>query len=331
MNMCYALFRARVDSLLSVLFVVLGGLLLSPTAGATVPDVNADSAKGSGKEKPGSLIVECVSFNVRYQTSGDKGPRNWQQRLPVVLKAVVQMDPDVMGVQEALDGQLDNLQKGLSDYAVFGVGRDDGKSRGEHVSIFFRKSRFSRDQNESGHFWLSDTPAKVASKSWGNGITRMCTWLRLIDKNTGRGFYVFNTHWDHRHQGSREQAAQLIARKIDQRKHGADPVVLMGDFNAVETNQAIQYLLGEKIKLEGSENEEQWAAPMLDVFQKLHPNETNRRTFNQWVGKKEGMAKIDHIFVSAGAQVMEAGIEYYHEGEVYPSDHYPVRAKLLFP
>lgn len=288
-------------------------------------------SSGHCAEGQEALSLQLVTFNIRYQTSGDSGSRNWTKRLPVALEAIAKMNPDVMGVQEALDGQLKDLKKGMPGYAIFGVGRDDGKKRGENVSVFFRKDRFNRDEKESGHFSLSGTPAKVASSSWGNGIPRMCTWLRLVDKKSGKGFYVFNTHWDYRAQGSREQAARLIARRIDQRLHKKEPVVLMGDFNAVEKNPAMAYLRGEKTKLVGSEKEEQWVNPLLDVFQKLHPEQKNRSTFNQWKGSKEGMVKIDHIFVSSKARLLEAEIVYDHEGDVYPSDHYPVRVKVVFP
>ena len=79
-----------------------------------------------------------------------------------------------------------------------GVGRDDGKFRGEHCSILYLKDRFKLDKKDCGTFWFSDTPEKIASKSWGNEIPRICTWVRLIEKKTNKGFYVYNVHYDHR-------------------------------------------------------------------------------------------------------------------------------------
>ncbi|NWK56887.1 endonuclease/exonuclease/phosphatase family protein [Verrucomicrobiaceae bacterium N1E253] len=275
--------------------------------------------------------LQLLSFNVRYQTDADGGTRHWKKRFPLAVELVHRMSPDVMGVQEALSGQLDDLQKKLPDYAVFGVGRDDGKRRGEHVSVFYRKDRFRIDKEDCGHFWLSDTPQDPGSRSWGNGITRMCTWLRLVDQRSGRGLYVFNTHWDHRHQGSREQAARLIARRMASRKSPQDPVVLMGDFNVVEKNPAIRYLLGESVPLDGGRGPEKWASPLVDVFQQLHPDCKNRRTYHGWAGQREGMAKIDHVFVSRELKPLAAEICYDEREGVYPSDHYPVSVRVAWP
>lgn len=321
--------RACADGLSRSLSVWTCLLCLVP--GTILGDAELGASTSIEGEPHQEFSINAVSFNVRYQGSADKGSRNWVARLPVALEVIHKMKPDVMGVQEALSGQLSDLKKGMPSYNVFGVGRDDGKRKGEHVSVFYRKERFRVDQQESGHFWLSATPDKVASTSWGNGITRMCTWLRLVDKKSGRGFYVFNTHWDHRDQKSREYAARLIAQRIDQRKHLADPVVLMGDFNVVETNVAMAYLTGKKVRLAGATQDEKWNAPMIDVFQSLHPEQQNRKTFNGWSGQKRGMAKIDHVLVSAGAQLHQAEIHYHHRGEIYPSDHYPVSVKISYP
>jgi endonuclease/exonuclease/phosphatase family metal-dependent hydrolase len=185
---------------------------------------------------------------------------------------------------------------------------------------------FEPDLSDSGTFWLSDTPWKPGSRTWGNEIPRVAAWLRLIDRSTHRGFYVFNTHWDHRHQGSRERAAVLMAQRIDARKHPHEPVALMGDFNAVEENPALAYLTGAPIST--SNHPRVWRNPLIDTFQKLHPAEIARATMHRWSGSREGGWKLDHILVSKGAEVLSANIRDGDEPVV--SDHFPLTARVAF-
>ena len=257
--------------------------------------------------------IDIVSFNIRYLTSADKGDRHWNTRKHLVAETVQQFNADIIGIQEAFDSQLKFVLEKNPGFAMTGVGRDNGKTRGEYSAILFRKDRFELDPNEHGTFWLSDTPEKAASKSWGNNVVRICTWARLIEKETKRGFYVFNTHFDHQSQNSREQAVRLIARRIADRK-SKDPIVLTGDFNAGETNPAILYLKRERF---------------VDTFRTMHPETKDALTLHWWKGDKPG-TKIDYVFVQPGTKVLDASIDRFHKGEFYPSDHYPVRARLQF-
>ena len=129
--------------------------------------------------------LTVASFNIRLAARGDLGTRSWKARRDLVVETIRKMDPDLFGVQEALPQQMDYLTRELPDYHKFGVGRDDGKNRGEYSAIFIRAERLTRDVEEGGTFWLSGTPAAAGSKSWGNGITRICTWTRLVDQKTG--------------------------------------------------------------------------------------------------------------------------------------------------
>jgi endonuclease/exonuclease/phosphatase family metal-dependent hydrolase len=235
--------------------------------------------------------------------------------------------PDVFGVQEALHGQAADLWASLPDYEFFGVGRDDGKMAGEYSGIFYQRDRFTPDKEDCGTFWLSDTPGRAGSKTWGNEIPRVAAWLRFIDLATGRGFYVFNTHWDHRNQPSRERAALLIAKRIDARRHTDEPVALLGDFNSVETNPGLIYLTGRRVKVAGSE--QTWGNGLVDAYQSLHSGEKNRRTLHFWSDSREGSLKVDHILISRGAKVGTAGI--ISQDQPMVSDHFPVSAEVIFP
>jgi endonuclease/exonuclease/phosphatase family metal-dependent hydrolase len=262
------------------------------------------------------LELKLMSFNVRYENSGDPGSRAWRQRVIGAVKMIRDESPDVMGVQEALHGQAADLWISLPDYEFYGVGRDDGKRNGEYSGIFYRRDRFEPDRLDCGTFWLSDTPEVPGSTTWGNPIPRVAAWMRLVDRSSQRGFYVFNTHWDHRHQGSREKAARLMASRIQARKKADEPVVVLGDFNATAENPAMTYLTGS-------------GAGLVDVFTTLHARESRRTTLHFWKGKRDGSLKVDHILVSPGAKVIDAAIRDRDEPMV--SDHFPVTARVRFP
>jgi endonuclease/exonuclease/phosphatase family metal-dependent hydrolase len=275
----------------------------------------------------GAVELRLMTFNVRYENQDDHDSRAWRQRIPRVVRMIRRQQPDLIGVQEALHGQAADLWASLPDYDFLGVGRDDGLRLGEYSGIFYRRDRFQLDPAEQGTFWLSDTPGDVGSRTWGNEIPRAATWGRLFDLATGRAFYLFNTHWDHRSQPSRERAALLIAERIDHRKHPDEPVALIGDFNSVETNPGYLYLTGKKITLAG--REQVWPSGLVDTYQALHPQEKNRRTLHLWRGSRDGLLKVDHILVSRSARILESRIVSGDEPMV--SDHFPVTARVIFP
>ncbi len=274
----------------------------------------------------GAIELNVMTFNIRCETTRDTGEKAWHRRISPVVQMLRAENPDIVAVQEAFHGQVADLRVSLPDYDFHGRGRDDGQRKGEYAGIFYRRDRFETDAADQGVFWLSDTPETPGSRTWGNGHPRMVAWVRLLDRATGRGFYAFNTHWDHQHQGSREKSAVLMAEKIDSRARPDEPVVLLGDFNAVETNPATTYLAGRETKVDGTPR--RWNHGMLETFGSLHPQRENRRTLHLWRGSTEGGLKIDHVFASRGAEVLEA--EIVTRGGRFLSDHFPVSARVLF-
>lgn len=262
----------------------------------------------------GRLELKLMSFNIRYENSGDSEEKAWHKRVLGVVRMIREEAPDALGVQEAQHGQAADLWASLPDYEFYGAGRDDGLRAGEYSGIFFRRDRFEQDLSESGTFWLSDLPGQPGSKTWGNTYPRTVTWLRLVDRATQRGFYVLNTHWDHRHQGSRERSAALIAQRIGGRKFQNEPIVLLGDLNAVEKNPGFAILTRD--------------AQLIDTFQALHPNVKDRTTLHFWRGTREGRLKVDHIMVSKGAEILSAEIR--DSDRPLVSDHFPVTARVVF-
>jgi endonuclease/exonuclease/phosphatase family metal-dependent hydrolase len=276
----------------------------------------------------GALELTLATFNIRYENPAEDDWRAWPERIDRVVRSVRAIGPDVLGIQEALHGQSADLRASLPDYEFHGIGRDDGRRAGEYSAILYRRDRF--EKSAGGTFWLSDFPEQPGSMTWGNGIPRVATWVRLVDRASGKGFHVFNTHWDHRSQHSRERAAPLLARRISDRPHPEEPVVLLGDFNATEGNPAVDYLTGKAVTLAGRALPP-WPQGLVDSYHRLHPGVKDRRTLHFWEGHRTGWAKVDHILVSRGAQLAAAGIRIEKSRIEQPSDHFPVWAKVRWP
>lgn len=256
--------------------------------------------------------LTVMTFNIRYGTAAD-GDNAWDLRRDLLVATIREAHPDILGLQEALRGQLDFLAEAFPEYREVGVGRDDGKAAGEYSAILYRSDRL--EAGDGGTFWLSDTPETPGSMTWGNRIPRIATWVRLRDRSTNRTFVVCNTHWDHESQPSRERSAALVRRRIADTA-GDNPVILMGDFNSGEDNPAFRALLGGALDLR-------------DSFRAIHPavDSDSDGTFNGFSGDRSG-AKIDAILVSPAWAVLNAAIDHRSDAGHYPSDHFPVLASL---
>ena len=231
--------------------------------------------------------------------------------------------PDVVGVQEALRFQLDEMVSALPEYGELGVGREDGDTAGEYAAILYRSDLFEAEQ--SGTFWLSDTPDVPGSMSWGNRITRICTWARFARIDTEDRFYVYNLHLDHQSQPSRERSVVLLAQRIAARPTD-HPYVVLGDFNAGESNPAVRFLTGAADLVEDVDAAAR--SPRLrDTYRALHSSPIGIGTFNAFRGETGG-EQIDWILVSHEWEVLEAAIVRTNTNGRYPSDHFPVTALI---
>ncbi|HYH56364.1 MAG TPA: endonuclease/exonuclease/phosphatase family protein [Anseongella sp.] len=258
--------------------------------------------------------LKVASYNIRYDNKGDAEKGNgWQGRCPVIASQVLFFDFDLMGVQEALDNQLRDLDGLLKGYARIGVGRDDGKAAGEYSAIFYKKDRFRLLDHAT--FWLSETPEKP-SKGWDADLNRVCTWGKFKDKASGKEFFHFNLHFDHRGEEARKNSTLLVLEKIREIAGNA-PVVLSGDFNFAQDHPNYALLSNS-----GQLKDTYELAPV-----RLAPN----GTFNSFSPDRTGHDKrIDHIFVSKGFGVERYGILTGTYKGHFPSDHFPVVAILEF-
>lgn len=277
--------------------------LVCVAAGLIVADANRTHA---------AQDLRVMSFNIRYGTAQD-GDDAWPHRRDLVFATIRDAAPHVVGVQEALAFQLDEIQQALPRYLRIGVGRDDGREAGEYAAILIDGERL--DVVDQGTFWFSDTPGEPGSMHWGNRIARICTWARLRDLESGRAFYVYNVHWDHESQPSRERSAALLVERIASRDAPGDPVIVTGDFNAGESNPAFRALVNDGL---------------ADTFRAVHPERTDVGTFNGFRGATGG-EKIDAVLASKEWTVIDAAIEQRNRDGRYPSDHFPVTATLRPP
>ncbi|GAB4134491.1 MAG: endonuclease/exonuclease/phosphatase family protein [Thermogutta sp.] len=268
-----------------------------------------------GEESP--LRAKVLTFNIRYGTAPD-GPNHWSNRKDMVIDLIRRGEYDFVGLQEALRFQIDEIRQAIGHLREIGVGREDGKQAGEYSAILYDSRRWR--VVDQGTFWLSDTPTVPGSKTWGNNIPRIVTWARFAESSSDRELYVFNTHFDHQSQPSRERSADLLARRLAQREP-MRPVVVTGDFNAAEDNPAIRLLKGETA---GS------PIRLHDTFRLLHPDARDVGTFHGFQGGTSG-GKIDYVFVESGAKVLRAEILHDSKDGKYPSDHYPVMAEIEWP
>ncbi|MGE3241804.1 MAG: endonuclease/exonuclease/phosphatase family protein [Pirellulales bacterium] len=256
--------------------------------------------------------LKVMTFNIRYGTAED-GENAWPKRRELVFQMLREEAPQVIGLQEALRFQLDELREALPDFGEIGVGRDDGRVAGEYAAILYDRRRL--EVLNQGTFWFSRTPGTPGSITWGGSLPRVCSWARLRDKTGDREFYLYNVHWDHVSQESREKSGVMLLDQIVHREKSGAAVVVTGDFNAEERNTAYQRLLISK------------DVTLRDTFRTLHPDEKSVGTFHGFQGGSDG-AKIDFVLVSPEWQVEAANIVRTHRDKIYPSDHYPVTATI---
>ncbi len=290
--------------------LVCGWLLV---VGAVFAQPPAASPRSGGVE---AAPLRVMSFNVRNSNAKD-GENAWAKRTELFFGTIQRFQPDLIGFQEVLADQFDEITGRMKAYAFSGVAREDGQRRGEWALIGFRKDRFT----EAGHgdFWLSERPDEIGSKSWDAALPRICSWVRLRENATGREFVYANTHFDHIGVMARQHSSRLLTTRLSASAAGR-PVVLTGDFNISEDNPAYAVLVrpepGDLIR---------W----IDSYREVHPNRMpTEASFHGFKGGVTG-SRIDFIFHTTHFAANAATIEQApaQDGR-WASDHYAVTAIL---
>jgi endonuclease/exonuclease/phosphatase family metal-dependent hydrolase len=257
--------------------------------------------------------VNVMTYNIRLDTESD-GVNQWKNRTNKVYALLKKYKPDVFGVQEALHNQMMDLKNNLTDYDFVGVGRDDGKEKGEYSAIFYRKSEY--EVLEQNTFWLSETPEVPGSKSWDAAITRVATFALLKEKSSGKLFLILNTHFDHIGKEARKNSASIIKVYLRGFIEGGSikdlPVIITGDFNSEPTEEPYQSMINGK------------DFALMDS----RPSNSKAGTFCSFTVNSIECKTIDYIFHSANWSTKKYKVITDNNGKYYPSDHLPVMATL---
>jgi endonuclease/exonuclease/phosphatase family metal-dependent hydrolase len=256
--------------------------------------------------KTGELRI--ATFNIRYGTAPD-GPDAWPGRRPRTLAALTETGADLIGLQEALDLQLDAILDAMPGYGCLGVGRDDGLRQGEHAAILYRTDRLA--PVDSGTFWFSDTPDVPGSRHPGNGHPRICTWARFGLAEGGRLDH-YNVHIDNASEASRDLSVRQLLEAVAARQEQL-PALVTGDFNVGEGSAAV-----ESMRRSG----------FRDTFREIHPDAEHAGTFCGFTDQF-GPDKLDYIWVGAGIDVVDAAIVRRKIEGRWPSDHAIVTARIM--
>ncbi len=258
--------------------------------------------------------VSVMTFNVRYNNPDD-APNNWDNRRKFATDLIAFYHPDVWGVQEALAGQVRDMEEDLPAYGYTGVGRDDGENEGEFSAIFYDKEKYTL--LESATWWLSATPDAAGSIGWDAACSRIVTWAKLENNESGKTFFVFNTHFDHRGQTARKESARLLLRKINEIAGGSE-VIVTGDFNATPESAVYEQLTTANT-----------TGRLVDCFleaQKTYGPEWTFTSFGQTPVKKRN--RIDYVFARGPVTVVQYVAISEQRGDLFPSDHLPVMVTL---
>ena len=281
--------------------------------------------------------LSVASFNVRTDNKKDVAQGDgWARRCPQVCRIIQSRDFDVFGAQEVRHNQLVDMCNLLPEYAYVGVARDDGATKGEYSPVFYKKSRF--EKLDGGTFWLAETTDKPC-KGWDAKYPRICSWVRLKDKECKRTFWFFNLHMDHRGIVARRESSKLVLKKIAEIANPNEPVVLTGDFNVDQTNEIYSIIADSGV--------------LVDSYKVAEKNFDINGTFNNFKPQAWTDRRIDHIFLSPSWKTLSYDVltDVYWtpvEGEAIgsenfpkeqkfklfqvrmPSDHFPIMVKLNY-
>ncbi|MFZ0391823.1 MAG: endonuclease/exonuclease/phosphatase family protein [Calditrichia bacterium] len=276
------------------------------------------AAKDMQETNPAGRVLRVMTFNIRYATEAD-GENAWSRRKEMAAAMLNRHRADISGLQEAQYSQIEDLQKRLPEYDWFGVGRADGKTGGEFSPVFYRRDRLKLLEHHT--FWLSATPQKPGSAGWDAAFPRIVTWGKFRDKFVGTIFYFFNTHFDHAGAEARRMSAGLLLKKIGEIAAG-QPVIVSGDFNAVEGSPPYQIITAAPDSISGGIH-------LKDAYYASRiPPEGPLWTFHGFDTVKE-RPRIDYIFINRYIQVLRHQILPDRQKGLYPSDHLPVMAEVL--
>ncbi|MGW7681483.1 endonuclease/exonuclease/phosphatase family protein [Kribbella sp. NPDC054772] len=285
------------------------GLTLTSGISQAAPPSASTTASTAASTTTAGGPLHVMSYNLRYASATP--PNSWAERRPVMREQLRKARPQLLGTQEGLYSQLQDIRSDLGpSYDSIGVGREGG-SKGEFMMTFFDQRRLQ--PLEYDHFWLSDTPNVIGSQTWGGCCPRMVTWVRFKDRATAKEFYAVNTHLEAYDATARSKSADLILQRIA----GFDPalpVVLTADYNeAAKPGLTVYDKLVTSGKFADSWVTAEQRSPLFATFHGYKPLTPNGD-------------RIDWILTTPGLRVPKANINTFSKDGQFPSDHLPVES-----
>lgn len=253
--------------------------------------------------------IDIMTYNIRYDNPEDS-VNNWNQRKKSMSEMLNRYHPWIIGIQEGLHHQLTYLDSSLTNYKYIGIGREDGKEKGEYCAIFYDTTRFTVIEHST--FWLSEMSSTI-SVGWDAALERICTYALFEIISTKKKLWVFNTHFDHMGENARENSADLILDKIKKLNSDNLPLVLMGDLNCTPDSKPIKIL---RARLDNASEISQ--KPMTG------PDGTySGFNMNDSINKR-----VDYIFTDNVMVMFYKHLDEKRENGYFISDHRPVLAGI---
>lgn len=266
----------------------------------------------SCNSKPVDLNV--MSFNIRYDNPDDS-LNNWQYRKDVAAKTIKNQNADIVGTQEVLVNQLNDLKSRLPEYNAIGVGREDGIEKGEYSAILYKKDRFK--EIKSGYFWLSETPEVAGSKGWDGACERIATWAILEDISSKKQLFFINTHLDHVGKIARQEGVTLLLSRANALANGL-PIIMTGDFNATPESDVIKHVTDV--------NSPEYLIHSKDIAVEKSGTDWTFHGFGKVPMERREF--IDYVFVSKGIKVAKHSVLPEKLDDTFISDHSVVVAQI---
>lgn len=258
--------------------------------------------------------IKVITFNIRFDNPADS-INAWANRSAQVCSFIEDEKPDILGMQEVLLSQYEDLDSVLTDYSSVGVGRNDGSRGGEMNPVFYRKDKF--DMVRTITFWLSDSLNVPGSKGWGASLPRIVTWMELVEKSSHNHFFIFNTHFAHDSDSARIMSSKILLNEVEKISEGS-PFIITGDFNMLPSGKGYLILTGP----------DESVPVIKDSYLISEKNPSGPSfTFNGF-SDKPGDGRIDYIFVKSGLKVLDHRTIVSKVKGVYISDHWPVEAVI---
>jgi len=255
--------------------------------------------------------LKVVSSNIRFDNPKD-GDHRWGNRKDILKECIEDFSPDLLSTQEGYRPQLESLNECLPHLSLISSHRDWIKER-MYPSLFYNEKTL--EVESSGDIWLSETPNVPGSKSFKSAFPRLCSWASLKFKSNQKRLFLANCHLDHILRETRTEQVRVLAEEIEKIRTKNEALILTGDFNDDPTSSVRKIIEG--------------LCPVLyDPWCKLGlAEESSHHSFN---GTNPEGSRIDWIMVDERLNAAEIFLDKREKNGIYPSDHFPLKAKFLF-